>query len=182
MLQTALRMPFHFCISSLFLCYSLRSRESKMLLGQLQSSHPLSSFLCCARKNTGVLSLLHGKENLQQIWRSDRGFGSTFRKQKAKRQHDFKFQTYFLPKLSLQHPCTDIDSSPVCLCFIHIKDSLTWCCAISMFLIQLWRVQLLVELPENLWKDVPNQPTDQWTADVWTKESSFEVRKESRYT
>jgi len=181
MLQTALRMPFHFCISSLFLCYSLRSRESKMLLGQLQSSHPLSSFLCCARKNTGVLSLLHGKENLQQIWRSDRGFGSTFRKQKAKRQHDFKFQTYFLPKLSLQHPCTDIDSSPVCLCFIHIKDSLTWCCAISMFLIQLWRVQLLVELPENLWKDVPNQPTDQWTADVWTKESSFEVRK-SRYT
>lgn len=118
----------------------------------------LSSFLSCKEKCRSAKSLLYSKEQLQEIWRSDRGFGSTFRKQKAKRQHSFKFQTYFLLKLNLHPPLIDIYSSSTRFCFIHIKDSLTWCPDISTDLILLRRARLLLEVLENLWKDAWKQP------------------------
>lgn len=60
--------------------------------------------LSCKEKYRRAKSLPCDKEQLQKIWRSDRGFGSTFRKQKAKRQHGLKFQTYFLQKLKPTTP------------------------------------------------------------------------------
>lgn len=65
--------------------------QCKKHLGQTESSQPLPSPLCCARKNTGVLSLWRTTPR-GKIWGSDRGFGSTFRKQKAGRQRGAEFQ------------------------------------------------------------------------------------------
>lgn len=73
--------------------------RAKCTLARQKPHHPLPSFLCPARENTQVQTLLYDKAQLQEIWRSDRGFGSTFRKQKAKRQPGLKFQTDFLQKL-----------------------------------------------------------------------------------
>lgn len=119
--------------------------------------------LLCKEKYRSAKSLLYDKEQLQKIWRSDRGFGSTFRKQKAKRQHGFRFQAYFCRNWSLQSPLINIYCSPMRLCFVYIKDTLIWCRDISTYLIQLWRVQFLLEV---LWELVAGCPK---VADTWTR-------------
>lgn len=89
--QTALRVSF--LSLDFFPFAAVLDPQCKTYLGQTESSQPLSSSLCCARKNTGVLSPCWDKEQLGKIWGSDRGFGSTFRKQKAERQRGVEFQT-----------------------------------------------------------------------------------------
>lgn len=89
--QTALRVSF--LSLDFFPFAAVLDPQCKTHLGQTESSQPLSSSLCRARKNTGVLSVCCDREQLGKIWGSDRGFGSTFRKQKAERQRGVEFQT-----------------------------------------------------------------------------------------
>lgn len=118
----------------------------------------LSSFLSCKEKCRSAKSLLYGKEQLQEIWRSDRGFGSTFRKQKAKRQHSFKFQTYFLLKLKPTPPSNRHLFLLNAFLFHTYKifpDLMPWHFHRSD---SARRARLLLEVLENLWKDAWKQP------------------------
>jgi len=140
-----------------------------MRLGQTESSHPPSSFLCRARQNTGALSLCSMLKN------NARRFGDLIGGRAppsgSRRQGDntvWSFRHTFCRNWSLQPPRTDIYCSLTCLCFIQIKDSLVWWRDISTYLIQLWRVQLLREVLENGGRMSKGSRYMNW-ADKWTK-------------
>lgn len=167
--------PFYSYISFLFLSYILRSTEWaqwEMHLGQTESSHPLYSFLCRARKNTGVLSLCCMiKNNFRRCGDLIGGLAppSGSRRQRDNTGLSFR-HTYFLQKLK---PTTSsywhLLLPNVSLLPTHkrVPDLTPWHFYILDSALQ------SPTPPRRTWELVAGCPkvADTWTgrADIWTK-------------
>lgn len=169
--QAALRVSF--LSLDFFPFAAVLDPQCKTHLGQTESSQPLSSSLCRARKNTGVLSVCCDREQLGKIWGSDRGFGSTFRKQKAERQRGVEFQT--LPAGTGAHSRLFLTSflPPKGSLLGFITDSLIWCRDISTWVMQLWSPP-----PPRTWRIRAGCPKG---AGMWTKSDKKQQKAALRW-